>query len=693
MTLESFFNPKTVAVVGVSENPNKLGSIIFSNLIEAKYSGELYGINPNLNNQKLWGKICYSSIKDIKEPLDLTVIVIPAQFILPIIDDCIANKTKNISIITAGFSETGNKQLEDKVLKKCRDAEINLLGPNCLGHISTFTNLNASFADGFPAKGKVAFISQSGAFCSAMMDWAKRKRIGFSHFISIGNKAHLSELELLDYIKKDPNTSNFIFYLESLKNGQEFLKILRKVAKTKPVVILEPGKSKKAQSASMSHTGSLAPNYRILEVAYKKAGVIQAYSTREMFGLLEILEFASHKDFDGDIAILTNAGGVGVLASDLCEEHGLNLKKPSEKLIAKLKTILPAEATLSNPIDVVGDAKADRYENSLKLLCKSKEYKNILVLLTPQRITEVLATAKIIINLSKEYTKINIFASFIGGEKVEEGIEELQKNRIIHFDYPTDGIRLLGLLTKQKQNKNFKETKIKLHRVSSKIKNAVLETKEKGLTSLPQDMVNKIMDYYKLDYPKSQNHINKQEALKFCKHFFPNPTVLKLSAPDALHKTEMKGIYLNIDTEEKFNKAWDNLYNSINKFKLKNASILIQEQITNASEIIIGINTDNTFGKVMIFGAGGIYTEVVKDTSLRILPTNEFFEMVKETKIGTILNGVRGEKSKAIKPLVKTLEKIQKLVLELPEIKSIDANPILVTKDRAIVVDFKMILK
>jgi len=308
MSFKSFFNPNSVAVVGVSESPDKLGSVVFRNMLDAGYKGNLYAINPKNAGQELYGKKCFASVKDVSEALDLVVIVVPAKFTMPVIDDCIENKTKNISIITAGFGEVGNHELEDSIAKKCIDNNINLLGPNCLGHISTYNNLNASFADGFPAKGNVAFISQSGAYCSAIMDWAREKDIGFSNFISIGNKAVLGEDKLLEALENDENTQAFVFYLESLKNGKNFLDVLKRVTKTKPVVILEPGKSQKAQVASLSHTGSLAPNYRVLELAFKGSGAIQAYNTREMFGLLEILQYSNHKEFDGKIGVLTNAG-------------------------------------------------------------------------------------------------------------------------------------------------------------------------------------------------------------------------------------------------------------------------------------------------------------------------------------------------------------------------------------------------
>lgn len=691
--LEKFFNPKSVAVIGVSAEPTKLGAVVFNNILDAGFKGNLYAVNPKSAGQELYGKPCVASVRDIKEAVDLVVIVVPAKFTMPAIDDCIANNTKNISIITAGFGEVGNHELEDEIAKKCKEHNINLLGPNCLGHISTFTNLNASFADGFPQKGNVAFISQSGAYCSAMLDWARGKGIGFSHFISIGNKAHLSEKELLEEINKDPNTKAFVFYLEGLKHGQEFLKLAREVAKTKPIVILEPGKSAKAQAASLSHTGSLAPNYRVMESAFEKNGIVQAYTSGEMFGLLEILQYANHKDFGGKLAIITNAGGVGVVTSDSCEKYGLDLANPSDETKEKLKAVLTAEASVKNPIDVVGDAKADRYENALRVVCESKEFKNILVLLTPQMVTDSKGTAEAIVKISNEFKDINIFTAFIGGHRVAEGVEILAKNHIVNFDDSDMAANLLGKLKKQAEEKNKTSVDVSIKEPSIEIKTLVKEAVNQGLASLPQTTVNKIMEYYGLDFPKSGNFTDKKQALDFCKTLFPKSVVLKLSAPDALHKTEMKGIYLNVNDEAKFEEGWEGLWTSINKFNLKGASVLIQEMITKSTEVIAGVNSDKTFGRVMIFGTGGIYTEVMKDTSLRVLPTNEFDDMISETKVGTILKGVRGESPKAVKPLADTLAKIQQLILAIPEVKSIDANPILVTDDRAVVVDFKMILK
>ncbi len=693
MSLESFFNPKSIAVVGVSDNPSKLGAVVFNNILSANYEGKLYGINPKMDGQEIYGKPCYASVDKLPEAMDLVVILVPARFTEPVIDACVVNGTKNISIITAGFAEVGEKELEARIAQKCLDNGINLLGPNCLGHIATVNNLNASFADGFPARGNVAFISQSGAYCSAIMDWAAGKGIGFSHFISIGNKAVMGEDALLAALKDDPDTKAFVFYLESLKNGKEFLKVLKEVSDSKPCVIMEPGKSAKAQAASLSHTGSLAPNYRVLEMALQGAGAIQAYNDRELFGLLEILQYCNHNEFDGQVAVLTNAGGVGVLTSDLCEEAGLDLARPSEETIAKLRANLTPEAALGNPVDVVGDAKADRYETALRILCESGEYKNILVLLTPQRVTDAPGTAEAIVRVAPEFPNVNIFCSFVGGARVDEGRKILNANKILNYEHPSDMVRLLGLLKAQMAYRGKKLATCEVGTLPADLKAAVSEAKEAGLASLPQPTVNALMAHYGIDFPKSGNFTDKAEALEFCKEIFPNAVVLKLSAPDALHKTEMKGIYLNVHDEATFQEAWNGLWGSIEKFQLKGASVLIQEMITKATETIIGVNSDKNFGRVMVFGTGGIYTEVMRDTTMRILPTDDFDAMIKETKVGKILNGVRGEAPKAVGPLAETLKKVQQLVLEVPEITAIDGNPVLVTANRAVVVDFKMLLK
>jgi acetyltransferase len=349
-------------------------------------------------------------------------------------------------------------------------------------------------------------------------------------------------------------------------------------------------------------------------------------------------------------------------------------------------------SSLKNPIDVLGDAKSDRYENALRILCESGQYNNIIVLLTPQLGTDSKGTAESIVKLYSEFPNINIYTSFIGGNRVQVGIDILRLNNIINFDFPTDCIELLGLLNKHNK-KPAKIVELKSGEISEEIKNQIIKLKGEGVPSLPQDIVNMIMDYYKIDHPKHGNFTDKNKALEFCKTLFPHPIVMKLSSPDAIHKTEMKGIYLDVKDENQFNYSWDNLAEAINKYQLSNASILIQEMIFKSNEAIIGVNTDNNFGKIMIFGMGGIYTEIMEDISVRILPTNNFEEMINETKIGKILKGVRGEEPKALKEVIDVLNKVQQIAIDFPEIVSLDINPILITKQRAVVADFKILLK
>ncbi|MCK5460409.1 acetate--CoA ligase family protein [Candidatus Gracilibacteria bacterium] len=692
MALKEFFHPKSLAVVGVSENAEKLGSVVFQNILDANFKGNLIAVNPKHSGEQLYERDCIARITDKISPFDLVVVVVPSRFTTEIIDDCILNKTKNIIIISAGFSEIGNITLETEIKEKCETHNINLLGPNCLGTIFPYANLNASFSDGYPKKGNICFVSQSGAICTAILDWAAKKNIGFSHFISLGNKSGISEIEIIETLAKNKTVEIFAFYLESLKNGTKFLELLKKISPHKPVIILEPGKSEKAKIASSSHTGSLAPNFKILEKAYKNAGILQVFSMREMFSLLEILTYQKNKNFGKNLALLTNAGGVGVLTSDLSEENHLNLVELEKKTQKLLRKHLPKEANIKNPIDIIGDAKADRYEKSLEILCADKNIDQILVLLTPQRTTEIKRTAEIIAQYSKSSNK-NITASFIGGQKVFSGKEILKSKKIPSFDFPVDATKVLGLLANRKQNiQEFKNPEKTIR--STKIEEFFKSAQQKKLKSLPQKEVEFIINHYGFDAPASQNFDPKdiKKAIIFANSIFPQKVVLKISSPDFLHKTDIKGVFLNIDTKEKFLSAWKNLKYSIEISGVLNAQIQIQEQIANGLEIILGVKTDPNFGKILLFGQGGIFTEIFADTTLTLLPKKKdyFKKMIQETNIGKILLGIRGQ-TFAYKPLIETMEKIQKLVLDFPEISAIDGNPLIITKDRAILVDFKIL--
>ncbi len=690
-TLESFFKPKSVAVIGVSSKPHKLGSVIFQNILDSKFEGTLFGINPKMEGDKLLDCDCFAEIQNTPDSVDLAIIVIPGKYVLDAIEDCVKNGTKNVIIISAGFSEVGNTDLEDQVLSLCDKNNINLLGPNCLGTIFPYAHLNASFADGYPQKGGICFVSQSGAFCTAMLDWAAEKNIGFSHFVSLGNKAGISEIEILKALQDDDDVEIFAFYLESLKDGKKFLEVLKKVTLKKPVVILEPGKSAKAAEAASSHTGSLAPNYRVLENAYREVGAIQVSSMRMMFGCLEVLNNQANKNVGKNLAVVTNAGGVGVLTTDLTEEYELNLAEFSEKTKQQLSEHLPAEANTKNPVDIIGDAKADRYESALEIVLKDENVDQVLVLLTPQRTTEIEETAKLLNQYAGKTDKL-ITASFIGGAAVSRGIPLLE---VPHFEFPVDATRTLGKLANyqvwKENNKNKKSEALSVN-ADKKFKTVIDEAQKAGLPSLAQSDVDDILSHFGFDFPGSENFSDFEKALDFADRYFPGSVVMKISSPEALHKTDMKGVVLNVSDAKLFKNAWDVLQNSIKSGQIPNASIQVQEQIGKGTEVILGINADENFGHVMLFGSGGIYTEVFKDTSVRVLPTHDFERFIDETKVSEILHGTRGENPKAVKKLIETMQKMQELVLTYPEITSIDANPVIVTEDRAVCVDFKILI-
>lgn len=690
--LQSFFSPKSVAVIGVSSNLKKLGSNILQNIISSQFKGSIYGINPKMAGQKLLNQPCYAEIQDCPEAIDLAVIVIPSKYVMDAIDDCQRNKTKNVIVISAGFGEVENHELENRLVKKCDEAGINLLGPNCLGAIFPHVNLNASFADGYPKKGNICFVSQSGALCTAMLDWAQQRNIGFSHFISLGNKAGFSEVEILEALADSDEVDIFAFYLESLKDGKRFLELIKKVAPHKPIIILEPGRSVKAAQAASSHTGSLAPNYKVLQTAYRRFGVIQVDTMRMLFGVIELLSKEANKNFGKNIAVITNAGGVGVLTTDLIEQYGLKLSNFSKPIQSELKAALPLEANIKNPVDLIGDAKADRYKSALEICLRDENVDQILVLLTPQSTTEIEATAQVL-NEAALNTKKLITASFIGGSAVSCGIPLLE---VPHYEFPVDVTRLLGKLATYQAWKEKNSISIQDEIVSTTAEtkfSSILESAlEVGLPSLPQKHVDQILEDYGLDTPKTHNFTDKDLALSFAKKIFPNPVVLKISSPEALHKTDLKGVVLNISDEASMVSAWQVLQNSIKTGHIKQASIQVQEQIEAGTEIILGINYDENFGHVMLFGAGGIYTEVFADTAVRTLPNDDFIAQINETKVSQILHGTRGEKPRCIDKLIYTMKRMQQLVLDYPAIKSIDANPVIMTETRAVCVDFKILV-
>lgn len=710
--LKNVFSPKSIAVIGVSSNPTKLGSVIFNNIIVSGYSGKVFPVNPKYKD--ISGRKCYPTIEAIPEPVDQAIFIIPAQTVPAELEK--AGKKKGIKsavIISAGFKETGEEGvlLEHKLTEIAEKYGIRLLGPNCLGYINPMANLNASFAASNPSEGSIYFLSQSGAFCTALLDIAVNNNVGFNRFVSFGNKADINEIELIEDALKSEEVNVIGLYVEEISDGGELCKVISK-NRDKPVIIMNPGKTEQAQKAISSHTGSLTGSAQLREQALKQSGAILVNRMEDMYNLL--LGFSWSRKLEGNrIAVVTNAGGPGIIATDHLVQNGLEIAQLSNKTVIELKKKLPPNASFKNPVDVIGDALAERYQAVLETLSQDENTDAILVILTPQFVTQIEETAKLIINQSKS-SKKPIFVSFIGGKYARTGLERFYDNKIPAFVFVEDAIDTISQIYKfHDYNKNFYKLNADISEVlnkTSKKKSTKTEI-EKYISSepkvLPEEVVEKLCNEFEIDIPKQILTCEMEEINKFLKQY--KRIVIKAQTTDLVHKTDFKGLYLNITNPEEAGFAFYQLQKNISKAKgesLKMHELLVQEQVSTGEELFIGINrdgganvysdeTDKGFGHQLLFGKGGIYTEIYKDISLRLMPLSGlgFEEIVNSTKVSEILKGARGSKGLARNKLYELLEKFQKMIFTYPEIVSMDVNPVIVTSKRAIAVDVKIFVK
>ncbi|MEO6729044.1 MAG: acetate--CoA ligase family protein [Candidatus Dojkabacteria bacterium] len=711
--LSFLFNPKSIAIVGVSEDPAKLGSVILSNLTEAKFRGNIYPVNPKY--KELFGFKTYAKVSDIPEAVDCVVVVIPAGLVPEVLEDCGKNKAKSAIVISAGFKEVGpvGEELEKRIAGIARKYNIRIMGPNCLGEIVPKYKVNLSFAASHPLEGDVAFLSQSGAFCTAILDMSLDKNLGFSHFVSFGNKIDLNENDLVEDWLDDDNVKVIGGYLEEVDSGLDLVEIYKEANAKKPMIVLKPGESSQAIAAISSHTGSLAGSAEVFKTAMRQAGITIAKDVNQMFNLM--MGFSWAKVPKGKrVAIITNAGGPGIIATDEIVKSGLEMAKISEESTAAMRAILPQNASLHNPIDVIGDALAERYKAPIDILMKDEGVDIVLVVLTPQLVTQIEDTAKLIINSAKLANK-PIYAVFLGGKYVNFGLQRLYDDRIPAFNDIDQAVDVIAAMQKYgdfkqavKKGKNLFNDLIDEKLEKGKYRDEVIKAFEsndgKSETALNEDLTSRIAEEVGLDLPQyltlkaSPDTLGK--FLEFGKKHYP--VVLKTPADVIAHKTDKKAIYLNINTDKELEAAYSELVTMIQKeMKIKSPSLILQEQITGAKEILIGVKRDGGadvytgrkggFGHLMTFGTGGIYTEIYHDVGFALVPSSreEILDTLKTTKIYKIIDGARGLEKLNEKELLNAIEAIQKLVVYYPEISSIDLNPVLLNEKRAVCVDLK----
>ncbi|PIZ00511.1 acyl-CoA synthetase [bacterium (Candidatus Howlettbacteria) CG_4_10_14_0_8_um_filter_40_9] len=692
-SLDFFFKPKSIAVIGASSDKTKLGHMVLNNIQKYHYKGRIYPIS--LHDKKILGLSCRKSVLDVAGEIDLAAIVIPAALVPDVIEECGKKGVKGVIIISAGFKETGaiGGELEEKVQNIAKKYGMRVLGPNCLGLIDTSSKLNASFAESMPEKWSIAVFSQSGAMSTAILDWANANGIGFSKMVSLGNKTDITECDLLEAWQKDDSSKVILGYLEGIEDGDRFLSITRKITKEKPLIVIKAGSSDEGTKAISSHTGSLAGYDQAAEAAFVKAGIIRARTIQDLFDYCKAFSFLDVPK-GNKVAIITNAGGPGVMTTDLVDGNDfLEMSELSQKTKRLLKKTLPSSANIKNPIDVIGDAKADRFKDALEVAEGDRNVDMVVVILTPQVMTEVEKTAELIAKIKKK-TKKPIIASFIGGETVAKGIAFLEKEKVPVYDYPERAIKSLEALVLYSQYLKSKDEEISELRVGfEKAKKIFKETKGQ----LIEVDVLKVLSAYGIPVSDSILVNDKEAAVKAARKV-GFPAVLKIASPDILHKTDIGGVKLAIQNEKEVRQAYGQIMKSVKAHmpKARIKGVTVFHMVREGQEVIIGGKRDDIFGPMVMFGLGGVYVELLKDVVFQLCPITKkkALKMILSIKASSLLTGYRGQWACDIDAIADAIVRLSQLMIDFPEIKEVDINPLRVNKkgQGALALDAKIVL-
>ncbi len=696
--LETFFNPKSVAIIGASANPDKLGFVVLNNAISSGYKGALYPINPKA--AEILGHKAYPSVSALPETPDLAVVVIPYPQVPAAIKDCGEKGVPSVVVITAGFREAGmdgmNREVE--VMTLAKQYNIRLVGPNCLGLIDTFTPINVTFAAGTPPRGPIGFMSQSGALGTAILDWSMAgSRIGFSKFVSLGNKADVSEIDLLQAWADDDATRVILAYSEGLPNGQKFMQVAREVSRKKPIVITKSGVTSAGSRAVSSHTGSLAGSEQAYAAAFRQSGVLRAETMQDLFDYA--IAFAYQPLLAGNrIAIITNAGGPGILCTDALERAGLTLSQLLPETKLELQKFLPDSASSANPVDVLGDAFADRYRFALEKVIADPNVDGLIVIVTPQAMTEIAATAHAVGAASKTTTK-PILGCFMGEFRMNEAVDILAKDYSIpNYPFPERAARSFAAMRDYQTLKTQPDPKIEHFEVDSEtVRKVFRQTREDGRVTIGDSESRQILAAYKMRLPGSELAENADAAVAAADKM-GYPVVLKIASPDILHKTDVGGVRVGLRTAADVRDAFDLIVYRAQRY-VPDARIwgcLVQEMVPQGTEILIGMNRDPQFGPLVTFGLGGIYVEALKDVTFRVAPFDraDAMAMLGEIRAHALIDGVRGQKPLDKEAIVEALLRISQLVTDFPQIVEMDINPLMVYEQGrgAVSLDMRLVL-
>lgn len=685
--IERIFHPTSIAVIGATKVPGTVPYDIFFNILRDSYQGTLYPVSPNARS--ICSVKAYKYVIDIPDPVDLAVLVFPAAVCHLALEQCGQKGVKGAIIISAGFREVGPAGVEREELIKSIAAKhgISFIGPNCLGLINTnpSVHLNASFARRMPAEGSIGFLSQSGALCTAVLDYAQAKNIGFSKFVSFGNKADVSEIDLMYYLRDDPKTKVVLLYLEEVTDGIAFMEAARDVIKAgKPVLLIKSGRTHEGAAAAASHTGSLAGSDEVTEAAMKQAGVIRCTTIEEMFNIAIAMAYQPLPR-GRRVAIITNAGGPGVLTTDAAIARGLELGKFSDETTEVFRKSLPVTANIKNPVDVIGDARADRYRVALSSALADPNIDGAFVILTPQSMTDIQEIAAEVATTAGSQEK-PVYASFMGEMDVAAGIQILQRRSIPHYILPESMCTAFaGALFFKQQTERQDEEPFTVNRRALEEATAILSAaKRRGHGFTREEEAIGILKAFGLPVLHGEVAVNRDDAVRLAERI-GFPVVMKVSSDDITHKIDVKGVVLGIRNAQQAAEAYDAIISNVQKVRPAASlrGVLVQRMAEPGVEVILGVKRDPSFGGVVMFGLGGTFVEIFKDVSFRVAPfgARAASDLIEGIKAHPILAGARGKARRDIASIRDCVLRLSALTVACPDIQELDINPLIVGED------------
>jgi acetyltransferase len=698
--LDKIFSPKSIAIIGASKKPKTVGEALLRNLVQGGTNVNLYPVNHKYS--EIHGVKTYKSLTDIQQEVDLAVIATPIAIVPEIVEECVKNGVGGAIIISAGGKEIGLKghDIEQKILKIAYDGGLRIIGPNCLGVILPGKKINASFATDMPRAGNLAFISQSGAICTAILDLAFKEQIGFSHFVSIGSMIDVDFGDMIDYLGNDPQAKSILLYIENLTNFRKFMSAARAVSRVKPIVVLKSGRSAAGAKAAASHTGAMAGEDIVYDAAFQRTGVIRVDTIQDLFDCAELM--AKQPRLTGSrLAIITNGGGPGVMATDALARYGVDPATLDDEIMDRLNEVLPAFWSRNNPIDILGDASPERFAKTIEICIESKKFDALMVILAPQALSKPENVAQKIIEIMK-HKNFPIFATWIGGRDMARGIEILNNAGVPTYETPERAIHAFLYMY------NYSRNLVLLDEIPPRLprdllfdRKAAEEKIQKNLEHenqfLEETESKEILSAYGFPVNETKIAREKEEAVSIANKM-GYPVVLKILSPDITHKTDAQGVQLNLMDSDHVQKAFDTIMEGAKKYKAdaRISGVTVQTMIGCPDmELLIGAKKDPNFGPVILFGMGGIYTEILKDRAVGLPPMNRLIiqRLLEQTRVYKILKGYRGRPGVNMDQLEELILRLAQLMVDFPEIKELDMNPVIVKNSELYAIDARILLE